>query len=78
MMLKKIAKVLDEMARNEDLMASILKVAEGDEDYEMGEMGEERLNTIGEDGDEEKQLETKQESSMPAIAKNPNDYDKGA
>jgi len=44
MMLKKVAKALDEMAKNEELMNGILAAAEGEE----GE-GEERLGTIGED-----------------------------
>ncbi len=49
LMLKKVAKALDEMAKNEELMSGILAAAE-DED-------EERLNTIGED-DEDKQFDT--------------------
>ena len=49
LMLKKVAKALDEMAKNEELMQGILgAVEEGDME------GEERLGTIGEDGDEDR------------------------
>jgi hypothetical protein len=79
-MLKKVAKALDEMAKNEELMEGILQAAMGadelDEgaggrigggeieqpgphhlhhDFEEGALGGERLGTIGEDGDEDRQ-----------------------
>lgn len=55
-MLKKVAKALDEMAKNEELMGGILAAAEEDmaAEGEEDENGEQiRLNTIGEDGAEE-------------------------
>jgi len=86
-MLKKVAKALDEMAKNEELMEGILAAAvgmdgedeameggrvgggeieqpmqdEGDlrddlEDDEEGAGGNQRLGTIGEDGDEDKHI----------------------
>jgi hypothetical protein len=62
LMLKKIAKALDEMAKNEELMSGILAAAEEDLGGETIEGGEEmeggekvRLNTIGED---EEQFDT--------------------
>ncbi len=55
-MLKKIAKTLDEMGKNEELMAGIFGAEglEGDEQqYQQQEEGEpKRLGTIGEDGEE--------------------------
>jgi hypothetical protein len=76
-MVKKIARALDEMAKNEELMEGILAAALGDMDGGYPEDGEargdggrvgggeiespegnngERLGTIGEDGDEDKQI----------------------
>jgi hypothetical protein len=79
-MLKKVAKALDEMAKNEELMEGILSAAMGmdGEDEEGGRVGggeieqpdhqqmdggddeegggNQRLGTIGEDGDEDKQI----------------------
>jgi hypothetical protein len=71
-MVKKIARALDEMAKNEELMEGILAAAMGDMDYaagdepngarigggalELPEGENERLGTIGEDGDEDKQI----------------------
>lgn len=67
-MIKKVAKALDEMAKNEELMEGILAAAVGmDEDGRVGggeiehpdegrEGDGERLGTIGEDGDEDKQI----------------------
>jgi hypothetical protein len=83
-MVKKIARALDEMAKNEELMEGILAAAMGDMDYAEGDDGRrdgrvgggqieqpddeydedggrrgennERLGTIGEDGDEDKQI----------------------
>jgi hypothetical protein len=64
-MLKKVARALDEMAKNEELMQGILAAAEDDDniaaaegrveddDYEDEMQGDDRLNTIGEDKDEE-------------------------
>lgn len=66
-MLKKVAKALDEMAKNEELMAGILAAAEEDiaaaegqideygDDDQQQDVGEKRLITIGEDGEEENQ-----------------------
>ena len=50
-MLKKVAKTLDEMAKNEELMAGILAAAEGGDMVGEGEVEEngERLRTIGEE-----------------------------
>jgi len=57
LMFKKIIKALDEMAKNEDLMAEIQAAAMDDltgaDGLPEGE-DRERLGTIGEDGDEEK------------------------
>lgn len=66
-MIKKVAKALDEMAKNEELMEGILAAAVGmDEDGRVGggeieqpdgrEGDGERLGTIGEDGDEDRQI----------------------
>lgn len=68
-MLKKVAKALDEMAKNEELMEGILAAAMGadmDDGEEGGRVGggeielpdekNERLGTIGEDGDEDKHI----------------------
>jgi hypothetical protein len=62
-MIKKVAKALDEMAKNEELMEGILAAAVGmDEDGRVGggeieqPEGEERLGTIGEDGEEDRQI----------------------
>ena len=62
-MLKKVARALDEMAKNEELMEGILQAAVGgDEEGRVGggeiEQPEEdqRLGTIGEDGEEDKQI----------------------
>ena len=67
-MLKKVAKALDEMAKNEELMEGILAAAVGNEDDEDGRVGgglieqppadedDERLGTIGEDGDEDRHI----------------------
>jgi hypothetical protein len=64
-MLKKVAKALDEMAKNEELMEGILAAAVGmDEEGRVGggmieqpeEEEGERLGTIGEDGDEDRQI----------------------
>jgi len=54
-MLKKVAKALDEMAKNEELMEGILAAAVG-EDVGGGEIEqpEERLGTIGEDNEEDR------------------------
>lgn len=54
-MLKKVAKALDEMAKNEELMEGILAAAVG-EDVGGGEIEQpdERLGTIGEDNEEDK------------------------
>lgn len=63
-MLKKVAKALDEMAKNEELMAEILAAAEDDIAAAEGQVemdDKDRLNTIGED--DERHLETKQEHS---------------
>ncbi len=61
-MLKKVAKTLDEMSKNEELMANIIAAAEdqlgGDED------GEERLGTIGEDA-EDNQFDTNKGNTVP-------------
>ncbi len=54
LMVKKIAKTLDEMAKNEELMSGIMAAAEDVE----GDEGEERLGTIGEDGDEARHVDT--------------------
>jgi hypothetical protein len=64
-MLKKVAKALDEMAKNEELMGGILAAAEediadGDQQYDQNGV---RLNTIGEDGDEEGRYDTNKEAS---------------
>ena len=56
-MLKKIAKALDEMAKNEELMSGILAAAEEDlggavvedDPNQLEATEKERLNTIGED-----------------------------
>lgn len=77
-MLKKIAKALDEMAKNEDLMAEILAAAE-EEGSPDGQGANEiesndkkvRLNTIGE-GDEDKNLDTKIDPSKEVL------FNKGA
>lgn len=59
-MLKKVAKALDEMAKNEELMEGILAAAVGmDEDVGGGEIEQPeeeggRLGTIGEDNEEDK------------------------
>lgn len=65
LMLKKIAKALDEMAKNEELMSGIMAAAEDDQDVNAGEGYVEdmdgqkiRLNTIGEDGEEDRHFET--------------------
>ena len=60
-MLKKVAKALDEMAKNEELMEGILAAAVGDEEAVGGGEIEqpddkEHLGTIGEDGDEDRQI----------------------
>lgn len=77
-MIKKVAKALDEMAKNEELMEGILAAAVGADELEGGvgggeieqpgddeeeferaqnnNEGGERLGTIGEDGDEDKQI----------------------
>ena len=77
-MIKKVAKALDEMAKNEELMEGILAAAVGADELEGGvgggeieqpgydeeeferaqnnNDGGERLGTIGEDGDEDKQI----------------------
>lgn len=68
-MLKKVAKALDEMAKNEELMEGILAAAVGAEMEDEGRVGggeiehpydedddgqpQQRLGTIGEDGDEQ-------------------------
>ena len=65
LMLKKIAKALDEMAKNEELMSGILAAAEEDlggqvvedDDQQMDGGEKVRLNTIGED-EEDKQFDT--------------------
>jgi hypothetical protein len=84
-MVKKIARALDEMAKNEELMEGILAAAMGDMEGEMGypedggdgrgegrvgggeiespEGGNERLGTIGEDGDEDKQIYDTQQNN---------------
>lgn len=90
-MVKKIARALDEMAKNEDLMEGILAAAMGDMDYaddgnaDGGRQGDgrigggeieqpgddeggreqdnERLGTIGEDGDEDKQIYDTQQNN---------------
>ncbi len=49
LMVKKVAKTLDEMAKNEELMSGIMAAAE-----EADEGEEQRLGTIGEDGDEDR------------------------
>jgi len=48
-MLKKLARTLDEMAKNEELMAGIFGEAEMDPSAQP--TGEKRLVTIGEDGE---------------------------
>lgn len=67
LMLKKIAKTLDEMAKNEELMSGILAAAEedagapdmqGEGEYTEGGEGQQRLITIGEDGEEDKHFDT--------------------
>jgi hypothetical protein len=75
-MLKKVAKALDEMAKNEELMEGILAAAVGMDDPEEDrvgggmieqpedEEGDERLGTIGEDGDEDKQIYDTQQHKM--------------
>ena len=70
-MLKKVAKALDEMAKNEELMEGILAAAVGNEEDEEGnsrvggglieqppgaDEDDERLGTIGEDGDEDRHI----------------------
>ena len=81
-MVKKIARALDEMAKNEELMEGILAAAMGDMDYaagdepngnrgdrvgggalELPEGENERLGTIGEDGDEDKQIYDTQQNN---------------
>jgi hypothetical protein len=81
-MVKKIARALDEMAKNEELMEGILAAAMGDMDYAAGDEpngngggrigggeieqpdGEnERLGTIGEDGDEDRQIYDTQQNN---------------
>ncbi len=54
LMVKKLAKTLDEMSKSEELMSGIMAAAE-----EAGEDDEQRLGTIGEDKEEDKNLETK-------------------
>ena len=76
-MLKKVAKSLDEMAKNEELMGGILAAAEedlgGDEDEGEGydENGEKiRLNTIGEDNEgEDKHHDTNKDLSKGGVGK---------
>jgi hypothetical protein len=71
-MLKKVAKALDEMAKNEELMQGILAAAEDveGEEGEEGEEGdgdgdnEERLGTIGEN-EEEGQIDTYKDPRGP-------------
>jgi hypothetical protein len=55
-MLKKVAKTLDEMSKNEDLMAGIF--GQEEEGVEGQQPGQRRLVTIGEDGED--QFDTKQ------------------
>ena len=73
-MLKKVAKTLDEMAKNEELMAGLLEAA-GDEggDYYEGEPGDgqqipqQRLITIGEDGEEDRHFDTNKDTSKGVL-----------
>ena len=79
-MLKKVAKALDEMAKNDELMAGIMAAAGGMEDdgaYEGNTEGfvgddyqdaadqaaQQRLITIGEDGEEDRQFDTNKDNS---------------
>jgi hypothetical protein len=90
-MVKKIARALDEMAKNEELMEGILAAAMGDMDYaagdepngarigggalELPEGENERLGTIGEDGDEDKQIyDTQQNQNKHKKGKKDDDY----
>lgn len=76
-MLKKVAKALDEMAKNEELMGGILAAAEedlardGEEDDELDENGEKlvRLNTIGEDGEADSRHDTNKDLSRAGDSK---------
>lgn len=72
-MFKKISKALEELAKNEELMAEIQAAAmddisgvEGVGGGQIEQDDKERLRTIGEDGDEEKQQETKQDNRKGA------------
>ena len=90
-MVKKIARALDEMAKNEELMEGILAAAMGDMDYaagdepngarigggalELPEGENERLGTIGEDGDEDKQIyDTQQNHNKQKKDKKDDEY----
>jgi len=64
LMLKKIAKTLDEMANNEELMQNIISAAEEN----MGGEEDERLNTIGED-EEDRQFDTNKGTTVGAKTK---------
>ena len=76
-MLKKVAKALDEMAKNEELMAGLLEAAgdegEGGEQYYEGEQFEgeqqpqQRLITIGEDGEEDRHFDTNKDNSKGVL-----------
>lgn len=88
LMIKKIAKTLDEMAKNEELMQGILAAAEqdlggndGGEDEDMyndnnnnnmasGEIQQnpqQRLITIGEDGEEDRHYDTNKDNSKSGV-----------
>jgi len=76
---KRLVKALDEMAKNEDLMAEIQAAAldeypgegmeggVGDIEQNAENEGQPRLKTIGEDGDEEKHLDTKHDAGLPKV-----------
>ena len=80
-MLKKVAKALDEMAKNEELMAGLLEAAADEQDggeYYEGEQVEgsqvpqQRLITIGEDGEEDRHFDTNKDNSKGVLP--PNKY----
>jgi hypothetical protein len=83
-MLKKVAKALDEMAKNEELMSGLLEAAaddmggepdyenDGQDDQDPDQNPQQRLITIGEDGEEDRHFDTHKDASkgmLPPAAK---------
>ena len=73
-MLKKVARTLDEMSKNEELMQGILAAAEDGIDAAEGQVidddKEPRLRTIGEDGEEDRHFDTNKGESKGLLQNN--------